>query len=70
MWLAEKLDWKGLNDITTYLVNYIFTPLTVKCMVKSVVIYGAETCSLYKDDRRRINATQMDALRRSAGRDL
>jgi hypothetical protein len=35
-------------------------------MVKSVPIYGAETCSLYEDDRRRINATEMDALRRSA----
>jgi uncharacterized membrane protein len=30
-------------------------------MVKSVLIYGAETWSLYEDDRRRINATQMDA---------
>ena len=35
-------------------------------MVKSVLIYGAETWSLYEDDRRRINATVMDALRRSA----
>jgi len=35
-------------------------------MVKSVLIYGAETWSLYKDDRRRINATEMDAIRRSA----
>jgi len=35
-------------------------------MVKSVLIYGAETWSLYEDDRRRINATKMDALRRSA----
>ena len=34
--------------------------------VKSVLIYGAETWSLYEDDRRRINATEMDALRRSA----
>ena len=33
-------------------------------MVKSVPIYGAETWSLYEDDRRRINATEMDALRR------
>jgi hypothetical protein len=30
--------------------------------VKIVLIYGAETCSLYEDDRRRINATEMDAL--------
>ena len=29
---------------------------------KSVLIYGAETWSLYEDDRRRINATEMDAL--------
>ena len=35
-------------------------------MVKSVLIYGAKTWSLYEDDRRRINATEMDALRRSA----
>jgi len=35
-------------------------------MVKSVLIYGAETWSLYEDDRRRINRTEMDALRRSA----
>jgi hypothetical protein len=34
--------------------------------VKSVLIYGAETWSLYEDDSRRINATEMDALRRSA----
>ena len=34
-------------------------------MVKSVLTYGAETWSLYEDDRRRINATEMDALRRS-----
>jgi hypothetical protein len=32
-------------------------------MVKIVLIYGAETCSLYEDDRRRINATEMAALR-------
>jgi hypothetical protein len=37
-----------------------------KSMVKSVLIYGAETCSLHEDDRRRINVTEMDALRRSA----
>jgi len=35
-------------------------------MVKSFLIYGAETWSLFEDDRRRINATEMDALRRSA----
>ena len=35
-------------------------------MVKSVLTYGAETWSLYDDDRRRINATEVDALRRSA----
>jgi hypothetical protein len=35
-------------------------------MIKSVLIYGAEAWSLYEDDRRRINATEMDALRRSA----
>ena len=29
-------------------------------------MYGAETWSLYEDDRRRINATEMNALRRSA----
>jgi hypothetical protein len=35
-------------------------------MVKSVLIYGAETWSLYEDDRRGINAPEMDTLRRSA----
>jgi len=35
-------------------------------MVKIVLTYGAETWSLYGDDRRRFNATEMDALRRSA----
>ena len=35
-------------------------------MVKSVLTYGAETWSLYEDDRRRINATEMAALRQSA----
>jgi hypothetical protein len=36
-------------------------------MVKSVLIYEAETWNLCEDedDRRRINATEMDALRRS-----
>jgi len=31
-------------------------------MVKSILIYGAKTWSWYEDDRRRINATEMDAL--------
>ena len=35
-------------------------------MVKSVLIYGAETYSLYEDDGRRINGTEMDAVRLSA----
>ena len=35
-------------------------------VVKSVLTYGAETWSVYEDDRRRINAAEMDALRRSA----
>jgi hypothetical protein len=39
--------------------------LIYNSMVKSVLIYGAETCSLYEDNRRRINATEMYALRRS-----
>ena len=34
--------------------------------VKSVLIYGAETWSLFEDDRRRINATEINSLRRSA----
>ena len=40
--------------------------MTYNNMVKSVLIYGAETWSLYEDDRRRINGTNMDALRRAA----
>ena len=35
-------------------------------MVKSVLTNGAETWSLYEDDRRIINATEKDALRGSA----
>jgi hypothetical protein len=35
-------------------------------MVKSVLTYRAKTWSLYEDDNRRINTTEMDALRRSA----
>jgi hypothetical protein len=35
-------------------------------MVKCVLLYGVETWGLYEDDRRRINTTEMDALRRSA----
>ena len=35
-------------------------------MDKSVLTYGAETWSVYGDDRRRINGTEMDELRRSA----
>ena len=35
-------------------------------MVKSVLTFGAETWSLYEDDRRRINATEMAAVRRLA----
>jgi hypothetical protein len=34
-------------------------------MVISVLIYGAETWSLHEDGRKRINVTEMDALRRS-----
>jgi hypothetical protein len=35
-------------------------------MVKSVLVYEAKTWNLYEDDRRRIDVTEMDALRRSA----
>jgi len=35
-------------------------------MVICVLTYGAETWISYEDDRRRINATEMDALGRSA----
>jgi hypothetical protein len=35
-------------------------------MAKNVLIYGAETWSLSEDDGRRINVTEMAALRRSA----
>jgi len=39
--------------------------MTYSSMVKSVLICEAETWSMYEDDRRRINATEMDALRQS-----
>jgi len=35
-------------------------------MVRSLLIYVAETWSLFEDDRRRINTTEMDVLRRWA----
>jgi len=35
--------------------------------VRRVLMCGAETWSLYEDDRRRISGTERDALRRSAG---
>ena len=35
-------------------------------VVKSVLIYGAESWSLYEDDRRGINGNGRDGLRRSA----
>jgi len=35
-------------------------------LVRSVLTYGADTWSLYEDDRRRINAAEMDVLRRTA----
>jgi hypothetical protein len=34
-------------------------------MVKIILIYGAETWSLHEDDGRRIDTTEMDAIRRS-----
>jgi len=37
-----------------YVLNKIYNS-----MVKSILIYGAETWSLYEDDRRRINATEI-----------
>jgi len=49
------------KDITNNLKKMIY-----KSMVKSVLIYGAETWILYEDDSRRINAAEIDALRRSA----
>jgi hypothetical protein len=39
-------------------------------MVKSGLIYGAETWSLYEDNRKRINATEMDALIKTISKDL
>ena len=50
------------KDVTKNRQNMIYNS-----MVKSVVIYGAEPWSLCEDDRRRINANEMGALRRSPG---
>jgi len=33
-------------------------------VVRCALIYGAENWSSYEDDRRRINGTEMDGLRR------
>jgi len=46
------------KDVTKYRKKMICSS-----MVKSVLIYGAETWSLYEDERRRIDATEMVALR-------
>jgi hypothetical protein len=45
---------------------YMEVKIIYNGMVRCVLIYGAETWSLYEDDRRRINVTEMDVLRRSA----
>ena len=45
--------------------NIMFCERLLFCDVYScrfVLIYGVETWSLYEDDRRRINANEMDAL--------
>ena len=57
----EILLLKNSKDITKNRKKVIYNS-----MVKSVLTYGAETWSLYEDDRRRINGTEMDVLRRSA----
>jgi hypothetical protein len=46
--------------------NHTIIKMIDNSMVKSVLIYGAEIWILYEDDRRRINTTETDALRRSA----
>jgi len=47
----------GDNTIAVKVYHIIFSS-----MVKSLLIYRAETWSLYEDDRRRINATEMATL--------
>ena len=59
LWYIDWTWWS--KDITKNQKKMIYNS-----MVKSVLIYGAETWSLYEDDRRRINATEMDTLRQSA----
>jgi hypothetical protein len=54
-----RIRW--LKDITKNWKKMIYNSL-----VKSVLIYGAETWSSCEDDRRGINVTEMDALRQSA----
>jgi hypothetical protein len=56
---CQLQGFRGQNITTWKKVIY-------SSMVKSVLLYGAETCSLCDDNRRRINVTEMDALRRSA----
>ena len=60
--IIGALNWIWWSkDITKNRKNMIYNS-----MVKSVLIYGAETRSLYEGDKRRINETEMDELRRSA----
>jgi hypothetical protein len=39
-------------------------------MVKSVLMYGAETWSLYEDDRRGITAVEMDGRIKTISKDF
>ena len=53
-------------NVATASYTFLTSVNPKRSMVKSVLTYRAETCNLYEDDRRRINATEMDTLRRSA----
>ena len=58
--VLNRVWW--LKDVTKTRKKVIYNS-----MVKSVLNYGTDTWSIFEDDRRRVNATEMEALRRSAG---
>jgi len=47
---------------------HIYEAVNLFCnaLIKSSLLYGSETCRLTENNKRRVEATEMDALRRSS----